>query len=277
VLQGTIRGFGEDQCTIRAASLAYYGLLSLFPLLLFLVFLGSQVLRSSSTRSVLDEYVANTLPAAADTVQAVIDQTLQRRGQIGLIGGLGLLWSSSALFNVLSVSLNVIWGASFRPAWRRRLVAALSVLIIGVLFLLSILLSALAALPFPGQGLGLWPGVNLSLGMLVTVLLFWVLYHAIPNRQVKWQAALSGAILSALLWQGAKAAFTWYLASGLSNYGAVYGSLASVIGLLLWAYFSAQILFLGAEFAVSVEREFWPNAQDKKANLERGSGGGAGG
>ena len=266
IIGGMIHRSAENEIAIRAASLAYYGLLSIFPLLLFLVFLGSQFLESEEARLALNESISEFLPAASETVKQVVDQTIQARGSIGLIGGIGLLWSASTLFNQLTTSLNVIWDASPRPFWRRRLIALISVLTIAILFILSVAFSALAAIQWPGQGTVLWQWLNFSVGLGVTVLLFWVMYHGIPNTPVKIWASLGGAMLSGLLWQAAKGIFAWYLASGLNNYGAVYGSLASVIALVLWVYISAIIMFLGAEFGASLQRELWlQNGAEKPA------------
>jgi membrane protein len=258
VISRMIKQVGEHEIAFRSAALAYYGLLSLFPLLLFLVFLGSQFLESEEAQVALNESLTEFLPAAADTVKQVVDQTIRARGSIGLIGGIGLLWTASTLFNQLTTSLNIIWGASPRPFWRRRLVALFSVLTLAILFILSIALSALAAIPWPGQGTVIWQWLNFSVGLGITTLLFWLLYHAIPNVTVHVKASLGGAILSAFLWQAAKTIFGWYLASGFNNYGTVYGSLASVIALVLWVYISALILFLGAEFGASLQCEVWP-------------------
>lgn len=267
VISGMVRAVGKHEIAFRSAALAYYGLLSLFPLLLFLVFLGSQFLESAEAQVALNEGITEFLPVASDTVQQVVDQTLQVRGSIGLIGGIGLLWTASTLFNQLTTSLNITWGATPRPFWRRRLVALVSVLTIAVLFILSIAFSALAAIPWPGQGTVIWQWLNFSVGLGITILLFWLLYHGIPNVTVSIKASLSGAILSALLWQAAKTIFAWYLASGFNNYGTVYGSLASVIALVLWVYISALILFLGAEFGASLQREIWPSIRKKKSNM----------
>jgi len=266
IIGGMINRTAENEIAIRAASIAYYGLLSIFPLLLFLIFLGSQFLESEEARVALNDRLSEFLPAASETVKEVVDQTVEARGSIGLIGGIGLLWSASTLFNQLTTSLNVIWDASPRPFWRRRLVALFSVLTIAILFILSVSFSALAAIRWPGEGTILWQWLNSSVGLGVTVLLFWVMYHGIPNIPVKIWASFGGAMLSALLWQAAKGVFAWYLASGLNNYGAVYGSLASVIALVLWVYITALIMFLGAEFGASLQRELeLQNGADKPA------------
>ena len=266
VTQATLEGIEEYEIAARAAALAYYGLLSLFPMLLFLVFLGSQFLESEEARAALFKSLEEILPTAAETVQQVVDQTLAMRGSIGLIGGIGLLWSASTLFNALTKSLNVIWSAPPRPFWRRRMVAAVSVLSIGLLFIVSVTFSALTVVPSAEDGTVISQWVNFTVGLVVTILLFWLVYQLIPNTPENLKAALGGGILAAVLWQGAKAIFVVYLASGLTNYGAVYGSLASVIALILWAYISALILFVGAVFAAALGKEYWPKVQ----NMEQG-------
>jgi membrane protein len=78
----------------------------------------------------------------------------------------------------------------------------------------------------------------------------------IPNRSVPWRFAFSGAFLGGVLWQVAKAGFVWFITSGLINYGLVYGSLASVVTLMLWTYLSAAILFIGAAFGYVFEMHY---------------------
>jgi membrane protein len=256
-MRGAIERSGKDEIAVRAAALAYYGILSLFPMLLFLVFLGSQFLDSADSRLALNEGLEELIPAASDIVRQAVDHSVAARGSIGLIAGIGLLWSASTLFNALTVSLNVIWDASPRPFWKRRAIAAVSVLTIGLLFIASITFSALAAIPLSDQLTGLLGWVNFGVGLIASVLLFWLVYQGIPNKTVNPRGTLAGATLAAILWQFAKSAFALYISSGLTNYGAIYGSLASVIALILWAYISALILFLGAEFAAALQREFW--------------------
>jgi len=260
VARGTAEGMTLHEAGLRAAALAYQGLFSLFPLLLFLIFVGSQVLTSIDVREQLDSFLLRAIPTADgfDFLQRIIDQTIDLRGSLGLIGILGLLWTSSALFTNLSSSLNVIWGSPHRSVWRRRLLAVAAVLILGTLFLLAIVLSALPALPFLNGDHPLLRALDLGVGVGVEVLLFWLVYRWLPNARVRTLATLAGALLAGLLWEGAQWAFRWYLTSGLTDYGAVYGTLASVIALILWAYLTGLILFVGAEFSAALQREFWP-------------------
>ena len=134
----------------------------------------------------------------------------------------------------------------------------LTVLALAILFIFSILLRTFSAfnlqdyLPISQQ----W--INMGIDFTLTVLLLWVLYTWLPNRSINFRAALSGAVIAAALWQVAKAAFSLYLSFGLERFGAIYGSLGSVIVLVLWVYFSSIILFLGAEFAASLQAEYFP-------------------
>ena len=261
VVRGTAEGLNRNEAGLRAAALAYQGLLSLFPLLLFLVFLASQVIALGDVRPSLDSYLDRALPTAAGIrfVKEIIDETMRNSGSLGLVGGLGLLWTSSALFSHLESSLNVIWNAPRRAVWSRRLRGLAGVLILGTLFIIAIALSALPALPFLDQSDPRLDFLDLGVGVAAEVLLLWFIYRWLPNSPVRFISALAGAVLAALLWEAAQFGFRVYLTSGLTNFGAVYGTLASVIGLILWAYLTGIILFLGAEFSAALQREFWPN------------------
>lgn len=253
------RRFEEHECAIRAAGLAYYGLLSAFPLLLFLVFIGTQVLASEVAREALQNALNQLTPQTADLLESVVEQSISARGSIGVIGALGLLWSASAVFGMISSTLNMIWEAELRSFWRRRLVALISVMAISGLFLFSLFLSFWGTWTgFLGARFTTWRWVNQGLSLLVSMSLFWLIYRSLPSRRVDGRAALIAGFLAACLWQLVKAGFGWYLTSGLARYGLVYSSLASLIVLVIWLYLSALILLIGAVFAASLEHTFWP-------------------
>lgn len=260
VLRATVEGLTRNEAGLRAAALAYQGLFSLFPLLLFMIFIGGQVLAFGDVRGSLDEFLSQAVPteSALDFVEGIIDEGIRNRGSIGLIGGLGLLWTSSSLLNNLTTSLNAVWGAPRRPVWRRRLVAIAGVIGLGSLFVIAILLSALPALPLLEHQGGLLRLLDLGIGVLMEVALLWVIYRWLPNASVRAEPSLIGALLATGLWEAAQFAFRFYVTSALTNFDAVYGTLGSVIALILWAYFTGFILFLGAELAAALQREFWP-------------------
>ena len=256
MVRETHRVFVEGECPLRAASLAYHLLLSLFPLLLFLIFVGSNLLSAQGTRRALDNYLNEVIPAIADNIRMVLDQTIQVRGAVGLIGGVLLIWSASAVFISLSTTLNVLWNATPRPFWRRRILAMVTVLIIGSLFIFSIWMTTLVSWPWSGTLTPFWLWVSRGFDLGMTVILLGLMYRSLPNRIVPWRAAFAGAFLGGLLWQIGKVLFDWFMSSGIPNYGLVYGSLATVVILMLWIYLSGLIILIGAAFGSVLEREF---------------------
>lgn len=263
IIKATVEGIERHESPVRAAALAYHGILSIFPLVLFLVFVGSQFLTSVNVKDSLDTYLEEALaPSMAIEVKKIVDTSVQNRGSIGLLSIGGLIWTSSNLFNNLTVSLNVIWGASLKGAWRRRLGALLAVLGLGTLFLASVILSTFPALPFLDQSNPLWGFLDIGVGMGITLLLFWALYWALPQTKVMGRAAFAGALVATIAWEAAQQIFRWFLTSRLENYDAVYGSLASVVALIVWAYLTGMIIFIGAEVGATLQREFWPTAEN---------------
>jgi membrane protein len=264
IIKATVEGIERHESPVRAAALAYHGILSIFPLVLFLVFVGSQFLTSVTVKESLDTYLEEALaPSMAIEVNKIVNTSVQNRGSIGLLSIGGLIWTASNLFNNLTVSLNVIWGAPLKGAWRRRLGALLAVLGLGTLFLASVILSTFPALPFLDQSNPLWGFLDIGVGMGITLLLFWALYWALPQTKVKGRAAFAGALVATIAWEAAQQIFRWFLTSRLENYDAVYGSLASVVALIVWVYLTGMIIFIGAEVGATLQREFWPTAENE--------------
>jgi membrane protein len=253
VLRHAVQDFGDDECGLRAAALSYHALLSFFPLLLFLIFIAGITIESSNSQQALIMLAERAIPELAGPAANLIRQTVAARASFGILGGLGLLWSASALFTVLTSTFSVIWEAPLRPIWRRRLIGLVSVLALGILFIFSLLTRALSAFDVAEFARIDRRWVNLGVDLGVTTMLTWVLYTWLPNRKIDWRMSLGGAVLAALLWQVAKLGFSSYLAFGLERLGAIYGSLGSVIVLVLWVYFSSVILFFGAEFAAALQ------------------------
>ncbi len=251
VVKETVDGMEEYEVAVRAAALAYYGLFSLFPLLLFLVFIASALLQVVDAGAQLVELLARFIPVpeVLELVEGVIDQTVARRSSIGIISALALLWTASTLFANLEASLNVIWGAPRRVVYRRRLLGVGAVLVLGLLFLLAILLSTLQAVPLVTDFIPFMDELDFGVSLLLSVLFFWLIYRWLPNAHVEPIPSLAGAALAGLVWQASQFLFRLYLTSGLSNLGAVYGTLASLIGLVLWVFLTGMILFVGGIFS----------------------------
>lgn len=253
LMADTVREFGEDECSLRAAALAYYALLSVFPLLLFLIFVASVLIEAGGIRDALAQYVERAVPQLAGPAIDLLERTIESSTSFGVAGVIGLMWTASGVFTVLSSTFNVIWEASPRSLWRQRMIGLVSVLTVAIMFIFSILARTLLAFDLAEYTALGAQSVNTGVDLGVTIILTWILYTWLPNRKVEVRASLSAALFSALVWQVAKFAFGLYLNTGLERFGAVYGSLVSVIVLVLWVYISSLILFLGAEFGAALQ------------------------
>ena len=258
VIKETAEGVDQLEVPLRAAGVAYYGLLAVFPLLLFLISLGSVLLSSTEVRSAVDEFLLRAIPVpqVLEFVQQTIGETLDRRGTIGVISLLVLLWSASTLFANLETSLNKIWDVPRRMVWHRRLLGILAVMILAGLFIVVIFFSTLEALPVLEE-VTLFESLDIWITYFAATLFFWLIYRWLPNAKVPAIPSLAGGALAGLAWIIAQALFRWYLTSGLSNLGAVYGTLASLIGLILWTFVTGTILYVGAVFSAVLQRRFW--------------------
>ncbi|MQC26086.1 MAG: YihY/virulence factor BrkB family protein [Chloroflexi bacterium] len=254
ILKDTFDSYNEHRCGLWAAALAYYGLFSIFPLLLFLIFLGSQLLATGGYNAFLNRLLAESLPIEVANLRSIMDQALESRGSIGLIGAVGLLWSATAVFTVLESALNRIWGSDSRPFWGRRLLASAPILILSVAFLATLALGPVISLLLEAAPL---PGVERLSGLAgfaIIVLTAYLLYRVFPNRSVPALPALGGALFASLLLVLARSIIDIYLHSAFTNYGAVYGSLSWILYLALWTFVVGTLFLLGGEFGAALER-----------------------
>jgi membrane protein len=265
VLREAVERFGEAHASEAAASMAYYAIFSLFPLLLFLVAVGSSVLESQEAQQAIVDNITQILPTARRLIERNVQQVLELRGTVGVIGLIGLLWSATGVFTTLGHNINRAWSrAETRNFFRQRLVAIS--MVAGLLLLLALsLLSTTAVELLPRLQIPLAGGVSIYDSLLWTVastlipwiftlLLFLSLYRWVPNTHVSWIAALWGAVPSTLGWHAITNGFAWYLNSGLARYELVYGSLGAVVALMFWIYLSSLITFFGAYVSAAVDR-----------------------
>lgn len=253
----TAQELGADDATHMAAGVAYYAILSLFPLLLGLIALFGLFLPSETLQEGLFDFFERNLPGAVDVLERNITDVIQLRGAVGLLGLVGLFWSASAMFGAIGRATNRAWDIhQDRPFHIRKLRDLAMALGTGILFLLSLgataVLSILSGMDLPGVGAASNFGAGL-LGFLFSLAIFLAIYKFIPNTKTFWRYVWPGALLAAILFEIAKSLFVLYL-SYFADYASVYGSVGSVIALLVWIYISAFILILGAEFSAEYGR-----------------------
>ena len=266
ILRRTGESLGTARVAQAAASIAYYALFSLFPLLLFLVVVVSLFMDANQARQMVLQIAAEALPDSKD-VQDLINSTVsavfELRGEVGVISLLGLLWASSSAFTTLARNIDVAWaGKRPRPPLLQRVIGIAMILVWGILVLAVLFLSSAAgvllSLDLPileefGIDSRLLEGI-VSRGMtwLLPFVVFLALYRWVPSKPVPWRAALVAALMASIAWQIANAGFAWYLGSELARYELVYGSVTTIIVLMLWTYISMMIILVGAHLSASI-------------------------
>jgi membrane protein len=243
----------------RAAAVAYYTLLSLLPLLIFLISLGAALLGSfdAAYRGTLVFFrgvVVHLDATSLEALRAFVERAVRFQW-----GGLLLLaWTAKRVFTALFSALEAVFETPSRGFAKGNLLALAMVMGTGVIVLASLALSTFLAgaeglLLRAAEAAGV-EGLNSLTARLLTQLLpvivtasfFFVLYRLAPHRPVPSGPAAAGALLATLLWELAKGGFAYYVRN-LAHYAGVYGALEGVIVLALWLELSASIILYGAE------------------------------
>lgn len=259
-----MREFLKDDCTHMAAGIAYYAFFSIFPLLLGLIAILGIVLEPAEVQGRLLEMVLQAFPASAGLVAQNIEGVVASRGALGLLSVLGLLWSSMLVFAAIRRSLNRAWDLERQRSFLKQKLLELG-MVGAVGLLLLVWLAATAYFRFTGQFLPtelrllesspVWKAAMSLMPAVFSFGVFTLIYRFVPNTRITWGDVWPGALLAAALFEAGKNLFAWYLAS-FANYSLVYGSLGAIIAFLFWAYLSALILLLGAEFTAEYARLF---------------------
>jgi membrane protein len=267
-LKGAVREFMDDQCTDLAAALTYYAVLAAAPALLALVsILGLVGDGEKAVDSVLTSVEGVVPSTTLSMIEPLVEQAADtdKAGWALVVGVVLALWSASGYVGAFSRSMNRIYEVEEgRPIWKLRPVM-LGVTVVVVVLAALVVASLVLSGPIARQvgelvGLGdtaiaVWQVVKWPVAILLVVILVALLYHLTPNvKQPKFRWISPGALLAILVWALASAAFGLYLGSGLSSYGATYGTLAGVIIFLLWLWITNLALLLGAELDAEVER-----------------------
>lgn len=255
VVWRTTMRYGTDSISVRSGMLAYFLFLSLFPLLLLLISLAGFLIPPDEAVDAVAVLMADFPPAMRDLVLQNVLGAYAVRGTVTLIGLLVLAYSASRIYFALSYALNAIWEVAEDRSWYRLYVQAFGVVGIALVLVAGIVALDAISQTF-GQVLAPWlpdrflqdalSFVAFVLSMLGSFALFFAIYRWVPRRRVGWRYLWPGAVVATLLWKGSKIVFAWYL-STLSSNEAVYGSIGVIITLMLWLYFSATILLVGAE------------------------------
>ncbi|MFC1948332.1 YihY/virulence factor BrkB family protein [Chloroflexota bacterium] len=256
----TVEELGDTDATHRAAGVAYYALLSIFPLLMGVIAIFGFLLPSANIQEELLKFVGDNIPGATNILQQNIANIIELRGTMGVLSIAVFIWGASAMFSAISLSINRAWDIHrYRRSFFIRKGSELGMVFgIGILFLLSLGISAVISIL---RGVLNLPIANLFIldvgsrlaAFLLILTVFLLLYKLIPDTKTYWRYIWPGALLAAVLFEIARTLFVFYL-ENFANYQLLYGSIASIMALLVWIYYSAFIMILGAEFTFQYGR-----------------------
>jgi len=265
IMKGAIAGFSDDKAMKLSASLAYYTVFSLAPLLLLVIslaglFLGKEAIQGQ-VFSEINGLVGNQ---AAKQVEEMI-KNLEKSGQTTLsviIGFITLLVGATTVFGEMQDSINTIWKVKAKPkrGWvkliKDRLLSSSLIVSIGFLLIVSLMVNGmLLALSdnlkslLPDVTVVIFNIINAAISFIVITILFGVIFKVLPDVKISWKGVRAGAIFTALLFMLGRVIIGIYIEK--TSTGSAYGAAGSLIVILLWVYYTAAILYFGAEFTQS--------------------------
>lgn len=261
ILKETGSGWDDDNVSRLAASLAYYTLLSIAPLIVLAVAVTGLAFGQDAAREHIAGELAGVVGAGAgEAVQSIAENAkTPGSGIFSVCVGIAvLLFGASGVFGELQSALNTVWSVAPKPGrgiWgliKDRFFSF--TLVLGVAFLLLVSLVLTAALSWVGTffeqrlpgGAAVWQVLNFSISLGVVAALFALMFKKLPDAQIRWQDAWIGGAVTAALFTLGKFALGLYL--GSAGVSSAYGAAGSIVALVIWVYYSSQVLLIGAEF-----------------------------
>ncbi len=278
VLKKSGAAFQKDKIPKISASLAFYTVFSMGPMLIVMIFLanlfwGQQAIEGMIVGQ-LQGFIGQT---AAFQVQEIIkNASIDTNSTVAaVVGSVTLFIGATTVFSEIQDSLNMIWNLKLKSStgwWKvflSRMISFSIVVALGFMLLVSLIINGLLEGfmnqlkdVFPDTAVVLVYGINLLITLGVTTVLFALIFKVLPDAHIRWKDVMVGALFTAVLFMLARFGITFYI--GRSDIGSTYGAAGSLVVLLLWIYFSSMIVYFGAEFtkfyAIKFGSEIRPNA-----------------
>ena len=268
-LREVVQKWSNDNALTLGAALAYYTVFSIAPLLVLVIAVAGLVFGRAAAQGEIVTQIQGMLgTAGAELIESMIKRASEpASGVIATVVSLvTMFFGASGVFGQLQGSLNRIWGADtqrrrgMKGQLQRRAASFSMILGVGFLLLVSLALSATISglhgvideyLTVPSELLSV---ANLSVSFLIITALFAMIFKALPDARIEWRDVWLGAAVTALLFTIGKSLIGIYL--GRAGVTSVYGAAGSLVLVLLWVYYSSQLLFLGAEFTEVYSRRY---------------------
>jgi membrane protein len=262
LIKEAFTGFADDKVLKMSASLAYYTVFSIGPMLIVIIFFADLFYGREAVEGTIYGQIKDFVGAdAALQIQEIIKNATihQNSSAMAVVGFVTLFIGATTVFAEIQDSVNTIWNLKTKPekGWLRMIITRLLsfsiVVSLGFLLLVSLIVNGILEalmnrfqLLFPELAVVTVYIINLIVTFIVISLLFSIIFKVLPDAKIKWKDVFIGAMTTAILFMLGKFVITFYI--GSSNVGSSYGAAGSLVVLLLWIYYSAVILYFGAEF-----------------------------
>ncbi len=260
LLKQAVKEWQQDKVPILAAALAYYMVFSVAPIVIIVIAVLGFIVGESVARQEVIEQMEGLIGAdAANSVRVVIQNQFKPSSNIiaTVIATLTVIFGATTVVVQLKQALNMIWDVAVKPGQgvkgfvKTRILSILMVMGIGLILLLSLILSAVLAgvdrlleqyLSVPSI---VWSLADNLISVILMTLLFGQVYRVLPDVEIAWKDVVVGSVITAVLFTLGKAGISLYL--GNSSVGSAYGAAGSLVIFLMWVFYSAQIFLFGAE------------------------------
>jgi membrane protein len=262
LIKGAGSCFMENRVLKLSAALAYYTVFSLGPMIIVIIFLADIFYGRQAIEGTIYGQISGLIgkDAAAQVQETIKNSALSNKSNLmAVVGIVTLLIGATSVFAEIQDSINMIWGLKAKPkkGWLKmitnRLLSFSIVVSLGFILLVSLIVNGLLESlmgrlkqAFPDLTVVVVYIINILLTFTVISFLFAIIFKVLPDAKIKWRDVLVGAMATAGLFMIGKFLITYYI--GTSDVGSVYGTAGSLVVLLLWVYYSAVILYFGAEF-----------------------------
>jgi membrane protein len=269
-LKQVVADFGDDKALKFSASLSYYTIFSIAPFLAIIISFSGFFLGREAIQGELYPQIADLVghEAALQIQQMITNIHLSKNSLFAaIISFIVLIAGATGIFSEIQDSINHIWGLKSKPKRGmlkmiiNRLISFSLIIGLGFLLMVSLLLNTLVEVLskqllkyLPGNGVFVVDILNNCLMFILLSSLFGIIFKVLPDAKIKWKDVMAGAVATAILFMLGKFCIGFYL--GHSNPGSIYGTAGSIIVVMLWIYYSAVILYFGAEFTKAYAKEF---------------------
>jgi membrane protein len=261
---GGLEGFYQSDNLTYAASLAYYGLVSLFPFSLVALTVLGRVTASADARAAVLNFVLQYFPSQFNFITAQLDSFQTHAVTFGVVGAVAIIWGALGVFSAITTAVNYAWGVEKTHSyWKHKLVSFLMLLVAGLMLFVALLLvsaSTVVGASWFAAVVNRFPGLvmlrSLTIRYATTmlfVLVVGLIFYFVPNAKVRFRDVWVGAIVTGVLWKITLSGLSWYM-HDMTRFTRVNGSIAAVVVFLLWVYVQAVIFLYGVEFTAAYAR-----------------------